>query len=155
MVAINNITDEINRLMVKAYPAAQAHINLCPVKFSRPAYLIQCPKVSKSDVNRHTVSVTAYFIITYFTEVNDYTMSDTATLTAVQDTILNLFGVGYITVVDRKLKVKASTGGMSFDEVYIDLQLEYFDDRQEKAQNEPPLMAEVTLNLTAQLPRKE
>jgi hypothetical protein len=155
MVAINDITDEINRLMVRAFPAAQAHINLCPVKFSRPAYLIQCPKVSRADVNRYTVSVTAYYIITFFTEVNDYALSDTAALTAVQEQILNLFGAGYISVADRKLKLKASTGGLNFDEVYIDLQLEYYDDRPEKAQNEPPLMAEVALSLTAQLPRKE
>ena len=50
---------------------------------------------------------------------------------------MNLFRTEYIKIGDRALPVLSSTGGADFDRSYVDLQLEYYDDRSDEADTAP------------------
>lgn len=123
--------------MVERFPAAQAHVGFCPVGFERPAYLITCPKVSRTDASRTTVLVNASVAIGFFTPLNDYQLPDCDELTEAQNAVIDIFRQGYIRVGDRCLRVKAATGSMAAGEAYVDLQIEFFDDRDPEALTDP------------------
>lgn len=126
---VEKIIDEINRLLIDKYPSHTVYIDLCPVKFDRPAFLIELITIIQNSVNRRTVQETVYFTITCFDKTDDYAHSSTLDLIAVQQGIMGIFKKGYVRVDKRAIEVKASTGGRNFDRAYIDLQFEYFDSR--------------------------
>jgi len=146
MITTNQIVDAINRLLVEKYPERTVYVNRCPEKFERPSFLIESVKTSGDSASRKTVKQNAYFTITCFEPVNKFGNSDDGKLLDVQDAIMNLFRQGYVKVDDRALAVNASTGGSDFDRSYVDLQLEYYDDRSDEAGN-TPLMGDVELKL--------
>lgn len=143
MTGINDIITEVKRLMVIKYPKAQAYLNICPVSYVRPSYLIRCPKFDQTDVNRSTVEIVANLTISYFTDSSDLTGS--TVMSEEQQKILGIFRDGYITIGDRKIKVKASAGNVDYNEANVDLQFEYFDDRSDATDNTPK-MGTVTTN---------
>lgn len=146
MVKSKDILTQINILLAKAYPGRTVYINLCPKKFARPSFFIECIKESKSDINRSTVQVTGYYTITCFTEVDGYYNTDAEVLMAIQDAVMDLFNDGYITIGDRKIKCKSSTGGMEEGASYVDLQFEYYDDRSNVVDT-TPLMGTVIIKI--------
>jgi hypothetical protein len=129
LITLENIKDAINVLLVEAFPSAQAYINACPPQFQRPAYLIQCMKNERTDKNRSTVSVTAYFKITYFPLVDVNGIANASELLDAQNALVNLFCEGYIEISDRNIKLKSSTTGINSGDTYLDVQFEFFDDR--------------------------
>ena len=142
MITAEAITEEINRLMVLAFPDAQAHINACPIEFDRPAYRIRCESFVLSDANRSTVSVSAAFEIAYLPVIDKHGIADGDALTAAQSAMMSLFSPGYLRVADRCLKIKRVPGQPSADASFVSIQLDYFDDRPMPADN-PPLMGSV------------
>lgn len=72
-----------------------------------------------------------YFTITYFSEIDDYYNSDKVNLQRILIEVEKIFRRGYIEVESRAIKMKASNGGSNDNEIYIDLQLEYFEDKEE------------------------
>lgn len=137
MVRMQDIVDAINVLMVKKFPKATAYINTCPKDFRRPSYLIQNTYVYREDASRSTVFVTADFIITYFVETDSRYIMNIEKLRQAQADILDLFSCGYITVDDRRLKVTGSEGETTLTDTSVDLQVSYFDDRDEPAEPLP------------------
>lgn len=146
MVKINDIFDSINRLIIAPFPTDTIYIQRCPKDFDRPSFLLEYIKTTKTDINRTTVEKIAYFTITRFVEKDDYYRSNPFLLAEQQETIVDLFNIGYVTVGDRAIKVKSSTGGIDADRAYIDLQFEYFDNRTD-AEDTTPLITSVTTNL--------
>lgn len=51
--------------------------------------------------------------------------------------VLNIFRVGYMRIEDRAIQVKSSPGGSNKNEIYIDLQFEYYEDREEVKEDTP------------------
>lgn len=137
MVRMQDIVDAINVLMVKKFPKATAYINTCPKDFRRPSYLIQNTYVYREDASRSTVFVTADFMITYFVETDSRYIMNIEKLRQAQADILDLFSCGYITVDDRRLKVTGSEGETTLTDTSVDLQVSYFDDRDEPAEPLP------------------
>lgn len=149
MITIINsmkIIDEINRLLVEKYPKHTIYIDLCPKKFDRPSFLIEFITVKQRPANRSTIQKTGYYSITCFDITNDYSHSSTIDLLTVQQGVLEIFEIGYIEVDGRAIEVKASSGGRNFDQAYIDLQFEYFDDRPNHTE-EIPKMKEVYVTM--------
>ena len=146
MVKSNDIFTEINKLLVKAYPSTAVYINLCPKKFVRPSFLIESVKMSKSDVNFSTVQFIRDYKITCFTQTDEYHNTDAEALMIVQDIVIGLFNDGYITVGDRKIKCKSSSGGMEAGAAFVDVQFEYYDDRSEAVDN-TSLMGTITTKI--------
>lgn len=134
--------DAINALLVEKYPNHTVYIDLCPKKFERPCFLIELSNVSQRSANCKTITVTVYFTITCFDVTDNYSHSNTTDLLLVQQDVLDLFRAGFIVVEDRALAVKASSGGRNFDQAYVDIQLEYFEDRSDSLDTSP-LVTEV------------
>lgn len=137
MIKTTDLYNSINAVLVVLYPSRIVYTpERQPKDFKRPSFLIEHIKSSRIDINRTTVQKTDYFTITAFESVDKYNRADVLKLIDIQDTLLNGFGVGYVTVGDRAIKVKSSSGGTDTDAVYIDLQFEYFDDRFEPPKTE-------------------
>lgn len=137
MVTTRQIMDAINALLVKQLNAECVYINRCPEDFERPSHLIEAVTGGSSSANRRTVDQTSFFTITNFEAVDEFGNCDDGALMEIQDKVMNLFRPGYLLVGDRALKVAASTGGSDFDRSYVDLQLEFFDDRGEPEETAP------------------
>lgn len=141
MITANSIINEINRLMVIAFPEAQAHINACPEGFERPAYLIRCTKFELSDVNRSTVAVSAAFEITYMPPLNKDQLVECDALLEAQDAVLAVFAAGRIKILDRSLRIAAAQGKPMTDGTIITIRMDYYDDRPAAAVNLPKMSA--------------
>lgn len=135
MIATEDIATQINSLLVGKFPERTVYRNRYPRSFDRPSFLIETVKDATDAANRKTVRCVAFFTITCFVEVDEFENSVDGELIAVQDAVMQIFRPGFIRVGDRALKVKASTGGADFDRSYVDLQLEYFDDRSDEQDN--------------------
>jgi hypothetical protein len=144
MITPNQIVDEINRLLVVAYPEPTVYINRCPKKFDRPSFLIETVKAGDNPASRKMVKCEAYFTVTCFVKVDEFGNGADGVLTAIQTEVMGIFRKGYIKVGDRAIKVKASSGGSDFDRSYVDLQFEYFDNRSDDVDN-TPLIGDVDL----------
>lgn len=137
MIKTTDLYNSINKVIVKLYPSVTVYTpERIPKDFTRPSFLIEHIKNSRVDINRTTVQKTDYFTITAYEKVDKYNRSDVLKLIDIQDTLLNGFGSGYVTVEDRAIKLKSSSGGTDTDAVYIDLQFEYFDNRYESQETE-------------------
>lgn len=140
MITPEEIEIEINRLLVFKFPDVQTiYRNRYPHEFDRPSFLIETTKFSIDAANRKTVRCVDYLTITCFVEVDEFGNAADGVLIAIQSEVMNLFRPGFVRVGNRALKVKPSSGGADFDRSYIDLQLEFFDDRTDE-QDATPLM---------------
>lgn len=146
MVKINDIFDSVNKLIISPFYDYTVYIQRCPKDFNRRSFLLEYVRTSKTDINRTTVEKTVYFTVTCFVENDKYYRSNPMQLAELQESVLELFSTGYITVGDRAIKVKSSTGGIDLDRAYIDLQFEYFDNRTDTVDT-TPLITSVTTNL--------
>lgn len=139
MIKPNDIIDAINRKLVEAFPDHTVYVNRCPVDCERPSFWIEYIRSQRTNVNFCTVLVEPVFSVQCFIDVDAYGNSDELELTDVQDKVIELFGDGYIRVGDRALTIYATPGGVDPDRSYVDLELEYFDDRALPAITEPDM----------------
>jgi hypothetical protein len=146
MVKQKDILQAINRMLIAVYPDYTIYIQDCPKDFDRPSFMIEFVRTNQIDVSRTTIEKTVYYTITCFTIIDEYYRSDPEELADLQETILQKLLIGYLLVGDRALKVKASTGGLDPDRAYIDLQLEYYDNRTDEA-DQTPLATSVTTKI--------
>lgn len=136
MIDFIKIQDEINRLLVEKYPNFTVYINKIPQDFERPSFAIEFIRNSPEEVNKGIIKEIDYFTITYFAEVDDYYNTDKFNLQNVLVNIQKIFRKGYIKIEDRAIKVKTSNGGSNDDEIYLDLQFEYYESREEICEEE-------------------
>lgn len=142
MITPEQIEIEVNRLLAVNFTQVQTiYRNRYPRDFDRPSFLIETVKFDIDASTRKTVSCVDYLTITCFVEVDENGNGADGALIAVQSDVMQLFRPGFIRVGDRALKVKASTGGADFDRSYVELQLEFYDDRTDE-QDTAPLMEE-------------
>ena len=136
MIDFIKIQDEINRLLVEKYPNFTVYINKIPQDFERPSFAIEFIRNSPEEVNKGIIKEIDYFTITYFAELDDYYNTDKFNLQNVLLNIQRIFRSGYIKIEDRAIKVKTSSGGSNDDEIYLDLQFEYYESREEICEEE-------------------
>lgn len=146
MVRINDIFIAINKKIVEAYPSYTVYTKYNPKDFKRPSFLLELIRNSQIDICRTSVEKTVYFTITCFTEVDKYNHADPEELAELQEGVIQLFNEGYIVVGDRAIKVKSSAGGIDDDQVYVDLQFEFVDNRSDET-DEKPIMAEINTRM--------
>lgn len=149
MITQEDILDAITEEACKALPQLQRiYIDLIPAGFLRPSLLIQPVSESPEQANRGTLHVTAYFTLTIFDETDDYANSDTRRLVQWQHQLRDLFRAGHLRVKDRTVAVLASTGGRDWDKAYVEVQLEYYENRSDTVDTTPKMeQIETTVNL--------
>jgi hypothetical protein len=146
MVKQKDIFKAINLLLIDLYPEYTVHIQSCPKDFVPSSFKIEFVHVSEVDKCRTTVEKTVYYTITCFASKDEYYRTNPEELTDIQETILIKLQKGYLTVGDRAIKVKASTGGIDKDRAYIDLQLEFCDNRTDE-EDQTPLATSVNTRI--------
>lgn len=129
MVSRVDLMKAMNRVLVEAFPDRTVYWNTAPDDFVRPSFLIQYVSGTLDGDNFHLVEQTAYFTITIFESVDEYTDSDQEALLQTHDQVLRLFRAGYVAVGDRALKVIASSGSIDEQESFVDLQFQFMDER--------------------------
>lgn len=134
MLDLIKVRDEINKILVKRYPTLTVYIDKIPKDFERPSFLIEYVTSSQDSISKDTLKEQLFYTITYFSNVDEYYNVDKMDLHSVLVEVLKVFRIGYIRVEDRAVNIRASSGGSNENEIYIDLQLEYFDDRLEESE---------------------
>lgn len=134
MLDLIKVRDAINKILVKRYPTLTFYIDKVPKDFERPSFLIEYVTSSQDAINKDILKEQLFYTITYFSNVDEYYNVDKMDLHSVLVETLKVFRVGYINIEDRAIKIKASSGGSNENEIYIDLQLEYFEDRLEESE---------------------
>ena len=145
MISILQILESVEAKILSVYPNAAQYIDICPEQFERPAFLVERVTNSRRDVNFNTIQMTEYFTITCFAEVNRRNHSSVLELLEIQEKITDLFRCGYLTVGDRAVRVTASSGGRDFDQAYVDIQLEYSEEREKLQEKE--LIDEISVDI--------
>lgn len=119
----------VNLALVQNFPQRPVYWNTVPDDFSRPSFLIQYVSGSLNGDNYSLVEQTAYFTITIFEAVNEYSISSQEELLESHDRVLRIFRAGYVPAGERALKVSASSGGIDENQSFVDLQFTFFDTR--------------------------
>ncbi len=142
MITTLAIMEAIRAEAAKIEELKWIYFDLVPKGLERPALLIQSVASSNQDGNAGLVATTEYFALTLFDTVDNYTNSDTGSLLRLRDKVMHLFRSGYFRVAGRALRVQASNGGRDWDQAFIDLQLSFFEVRDDTPDN-TPLMEEI------------
>ena len=129
MLSYKDLLDTTAKRLREAFPERPVYIEFCPQRFKRPSFLLELIRTGEEEGNLETVVRTVYLTITCFEETNDYYNTAVLQMIQTQETVQRLFRSGFLQVEDRAIKVKASAAGSNPNEAYIELTLEYFDDR--------------------------
>lgn len=129
MIKISDILDAINMECVILFPKRTVYIDRLPKKFDRPSFFIELLNNYEEDANNSTVKVNQYYMITAYETVNEYFDSKTLDLIETQEKLLHHFRNGKLKVKDRYLNIKASSSGKDEDVFYINIEVEYYDER--------------------------
>ena len=148
MTTTREITEAIKDLVEGARPGEPVYIDQLPQGFKRPSTLIEQSGHEWTDANRLAVRVKAQFALTCFSETDAHHISDATALAEMLDATAALFARGYLRVGDRCLKAAATLGGVDFEGSYVDLQLDYFDDRPGEGGDEEPTGGALEHNIT-------
>lgn len=156
MIDTVKIMDALTKLVSVGVPEfKEIYVDLVPSKFKRPSVLVESITTSPVDAACQLINETAYFTLTVFDATDSYDRSSNMNLLSLQTQVLKLFRKGYLEVEDetpecekivRCLHIAASTGGRNTAEAYIDLQLEYYEDRDDTPDTTPTI-EEVDLNM--------
>ena len=148
MITQLDIMDAIAALTSEKLPVLKrVYTDLVPRDFKRPSLLMEAVTQSVFAVNCKTVRVDSFFTLTIYDETDDYSNCDTCRLLGWQQDILGLFRSGFLQVGDRALSVEASTGGRDWDKAFVDIQLTYYDDRDDTPDT-TPLIENIETNMT-------
>lgn len=145
MITSTDIMTGIAMVLANAVPENRVYLQKCPEGFERPSFLIEYVKTVCRDVNRKTVGKTISFKLTCFAP-EDESDQENSRLTEMQEKAIQAFADGYIPVIDRAVKVQNCTGSLDVDKAYIDLQFDFFDDRNDEVDN-TPLITSVTTKI--------
>lgn len=144
MLSYQQISTELSRLLTEAYPNSSVYVNYLPQDAQRPCFLIQAVATDIQDATCSLVSVTEYMTLSCLIAAD--AANGQEQLTNMQLGVLNLFRQGYLTVSDRAITVRASTGGQEETSAYIELQCIYDDVRTDQIE-ELPVITEVNFDL--------
>lgn len=147
MITQTKIMNAINEKIVQADPESKVYIQFCPQKFARPCHFIEAVKEEIDyNINRFTLGVVADFAITSFLPADENGISDTEELLRVQKMISGIFGVGYIIVDDRAIKITKLSGGDNGSYAYTEVTMNYYEDKVETTTTEE-IMGDITINI--------
>jgi len=139
MTGTNDIMESLQALLAQhLQQLKRIYLNEVPKDFKRPSALIQSVRTAWEDASSGMIEVTEYLLVTLFEELDQYNRTSPEKLAQLQYDAMLLFRPGYLKVGNRALRILASTGGRDNDRAYIDLQLNYLDERKQTTPTEPP-----------------
>lgn len=119
MVTLNDILEQLKKLVREKFPGEDVHLNLCPQGFTRPCTLIELDGCTGNVGHGcQSVELRPTVRLTTFVEVDEYHRSHLVALHLRQMTLLGLFLPGCIRVKDRAVKV--GQGGREDELIQLD-----------------------------------
>lgn len=94
----------LKTMIESAFPGAPVHLEVTPVDFDRPAFLLESGKIKPLPFSRSDLLMQLQVKISAFAEVNDYYDGQFADLYNRLDALLALFARQYVPVGDRAIK---------------------------------------------------
>lgn len=166
MVRTKQITDAVNRILVKALPEVKkVYRELLPQNAARPCVYLQKLKSSRTSAGCDIVHCTFALRVTYIAELEKDKSCDTDKLLERQDAAMEaLTQDGYILVDDcehdangnlqevgeRALEVQElEVGPTEYDASYTGISFDYFDDRTDKHGVDKPKIENVKIRTEA------
>lgn len=131
MVKTMDIVNGVCAVIAAAYPGTPIYIEYVMKEFERPSFLVEHISTTKTAQTRGTVAKVVRLTCTCFTPIDQYGNCDQEALLKRQADMDALFDRGKVTVGDRELTVQSSTAGSNIGEAYVELDIEFADDRAE------------------------
>ena len=104
MITTDQILAAIEAKLQGIFPGEKIYENLVPTKFSRPSNMVRLQKISLGPaLSANVVQLQYQYVITTFSEVDDYHNSQFPVLDLRALQILGLFAPGYLKVGGRAL----------------------------------------------------
>lgn len=143
MLKTSEIFKAIRQKLAEQWPDRMIYTDTVPEEFERPAFFVQYLNTKPpQNMNAGTVAMTHNFEIVIYGQKNEDWITMQEELMDLQQEVLMLFAFGKMQVEDRWPDVIASAAAGKDDEAYVELQIEYWDDRPMVSQ-QLPLMEEV------------
>ena len=111
------------------YPEDPVYWDQLPKDFERPSFTLECQKEELSDVNIGLVRRRVTVLVTCYVETDAYYDSSREALNQRMDTVLGLFGRGFLRVEDRSVTVQAGRGTGAPDYAEISAVFDWVDRR--------------------------
>lgn len=134
MIQVQEIVQAVCVEIHAEFPEIFQYLDRCPADFQRPCFLIQHLSTASTDATRQWVDLVQRFTITYYRAEE-----------IPEDAVWNLFRRGYLQVGDRAIKVAPGTKSRDWEKITLELQLQYFDDRE--SVKEQQVMREVSVSI--------
>lgn len=121
MITLTDILNKISAVIAEVFPERYVHINQMPDQYERPAFYLDLVTTRRTRNNVGVDETEIYLTLTITEKLTVERKGDQ--LAALQDmeTVLGLFRMEKLPVGDRVLPVKASSGGQSEGEAYVEL----------------------------------
>ena len=142
MISAADILGSINTKLVEHWPSRTVYRQAAPKNFTRPSFLLEAVKETRSRANEGLYRISSFFTVTVFEAVDDYLRSEAAELLQTQIDVMELLSSGKLEVEGRCIDISASFGGNNEGEAYVDLQCDYYDART-RTESELPIMGSV------------
>ncbi|WP_326492847.1 phage tail terminator family protein [Clostridium estertheticum] len=140
-----DIINSISALIAKKSDAT-TYIQSIGEGFDRPSFFITHINSGTEDLNRSVINNNIFIQIVYFAPIDVYDNVDTENQYNIYDVLKGIFKKGYFMVGDRAVKIAQLTGGPRGAEIYLTLNLNITEQKQDDVQDSP-IAGEVNLNL--------
>ncbi|MBW9158875.1 phage tail terminator family protein [Clostridium tagluense] len=140
-----DIINSISTLIAKKSEAT-IYIQNIGEGFDRPSFFISNINNGTDDLNRAVINNNIFIQIVYFAPWDNYENVDAENQYNTYDILMSIFKKGYFKVGDRAVKIAQLTGGPRGAEIYLTLNLNITEQKQDDV-IESPMANEVLLNL--------
>lgn len=121
MITLEDILNAVTGKISEAFPGRPVYIGQQEQNFKSNSILVEMPSTTYRRQNIGTGEAEIYLTIVCRRPLSYNRKLDPLEGLADQETVENLFRIGFLRVKDRALPVQASKGGQSQEESYVDL----------------------------------
>ncbi len=146
-----DVIQAVEAAIGQIYPGEKVYTDELPDGFKRPSFALECMKDDWTDAGIGLVRREMTLRITCFVPVNAYSDSSRKALNERQDTVMGIFGQGYLKVGGRALHVQLAQGMGTPDFAEVKAVLSWLDSRpgyQDPEEAAAPRMENYELNVT-------
>lgn len=120
-MTLTEVLNAVAAVIAGAYPERYIYIGQEPDQFERPSFFLELVTTRRQRQNIATAETELYLTLTIHETLNEIGAGDQEAALGDIDRVLSLFAMETLTVKDRVLPVKASSGGQDGGEAYLEL----------------------------------
>lgn len=120
-MTLTEVLNAVAAVIAGAYPERYIYIGQEPDQFERPSFFLELVTTRRQRQNIATAETELYLTLTIHETLNEIGAGDQEAALGDIDRVLSLFAMETLTVKDRVLPVKASSGGQDGGEAWVEL----------------------------------